>query len=46
MNCNSETTTWTYDNANQLTVEQRSGASAYTTTYTYNSAAQGMTPIL
>ena len=31
-NPNSEVTTWTYDNANQLTVEHRSGSSAYHTT--------------
>ncbi len=29
-------TTWTYDNANQLTVEQRSDSSAYHTTFTYD----------
>ena len=31
-----DVTTWTYDNANQLTVEQRSGGSGYHTTYTYD----------
>ena len=37
--------TWTYDNANQLTVEQRSGDDAYTTTYTYDDVGNRATMV-
>ena len=34
-----------YDAANQLTVEQRSGGSAYTTTYTYDNVGNRATKV-
>jgi len=40
-----DVTTWTYDNANQLTVEQRSGGSGYTTTYTYDDVGNRATKV-
>ncbi len=40
-----DVSTWTYDNANQLTVEQRSGGSAYTTTYTYDDVGNRATMV-